>query len=89
MAIKGSLPKSAATLYLDIVILIIGDLTNRLVDMTISRYGEPAMSNYIENPIETILVLVYQDGLAMDLEFRNSVTKDKLAYLKESSGKKI
>lgn len=72
LVVKGSISKRTATEFSDIDILILGDVSQSSVDDIISCYGKPVMTNYTENP-KGILILVYENGVSVDLEFRISI----------------
>lgn len=77
LILKGSLAKGTSTKYSDIDILILGNISESVVDSIIICHGMPVMTNYTENP-KGIVIIVYEDGISVDLDFRTSMTYDEL-----------
>lgn len=77
LLIKGSLANGTATKFSDIDVLVVGDIKEDAVDDIICAYGNPVMTNYTENP-KGILILLYKDGISVDLELRKTITANEL-----------
>jgi Nucleotidyltransferase domain. len=77
MILKGSLAKGTATKFSDIDLIILGDLDCTKVDEIIALYGTPVMTNFTENP-KGIIILVYQDTTAVDLDIRETISQEDL-----------
>lgn len=77
MILKGSLAKGVATKYSDIDLIISGNITRDEVDEIITLYNKPIMTNFTENP-KGILILVYPDNISVDLDIRETISKEDL-----------
>lgn len=77
MILKGSLAKGTATKFSDIDLIVLGNIDDSKVDEIITRYGNPIMTNFTENP-KGILILVYQDNISVDLDIRETISPEDL-----------
>lgn len=77
LILKGSLANGTVRENSDIDLIVFGEITNALMDTMISGYDTPVMTNYTENP-KGIYIIVYQNGICVDLDLRNSVTPEDL-----------
>lgn len=77
LILKGSLAKDTATKYSDIDLIILGNIEDSKVNELITRYGNPVMTNFTENP-KGILILVYDDNIAVDLDIRETISPEDL-----------
>ncbi|MBZ9689356.1 nucleotidyltransferase domain-containing protein [Clostridium estertheticum] len=81
MILKGSLAKGTATKYSDIDLIILGEINDTKINEIITLYGNPVMTNFTEKP-KGILILVYQDGISIDLDIRDTITQEDLVNSK-------
>ncbi len=77
LIIKGSLAEGKATSFSDIDLIVLGEVNKSISDKIISCYGIPIMTNFTEKP-KGIVILLYEDGLSIDLEFRKTITTSEL-----------
>lgn len=77
LILKGSLAKDTATKYSDIDLIILGNIEDSKVNEIITLYGNPVMTNFTENP-KGILILVYDDNIAVDLDIRETISQEDL-----------
>lgn len=77
LILKGSLAKGTATKYSDMDLIILGNIKESKVDEIITLYGKPVMCNFTENP-KGILILIYQDGISVDLDIRETISQEDL-----------
>lgn len=77
LIIKGSLAEGKATSFSDIDLIILGEVSKSASDKIIDCYGIPIMTNCTERP-KGIIILLYEDGLSIDLEFRKTITTSEL-----------
>jgi len=77
LILKGSLAKDTATKYSDIDLIILGNIEDSKVNELITLYGKPVMTNFTENP-KGILILVYNDNIAVDLDIRETISQEDL-----------
>ncbi len=77
MILKGSLAKGTATEFSDIDLVISGNIGDSAIDGMIALPGDPVMTNLTENP-EGILILVYRNGISVDLDLRETISQKDL-----------
>jgi len=77
VVLKGSLADGTAKENSDIDLIVLGQITKTLMDMMISGYDTPVMTNYTENP-KGIFIIVYRNGICVDIDLRNSITPEEL-----------
>ncbi len=77
LLLKGSLSSGEATKFSDIDIVI---LENRdcIIEKLVSGYGRLIMANCTERP-KGILILIYENGICVDLDVRDSITFEELS----------
>ena len=77
LILKGSLATGTAKTHSDIDLILMGKITNADMDHIISQYDNIIMTNYTENP-KGIFILIYENGLCIDLDLRDSIVQDDL-----------
>lgn len=77
LILKGSLIKGTATKYSDIDLVIVGNVTNNKLNQIIVSYDNPIMTNFTENP-KGILIIVYKNGLCVDIDVKESISSNDL-----------
>lgn len=76
LLLKGSISTGEATTFSDVDIVVIEDKIN-IIEKMVSGYKKIIMSNITERP-KGILIIVYENGLCVDLDVRKKVTRDEL-----------
>lgn len=76
LLLKGSVAAGTATKFSDIDIIVLEDKMD-MIEQMVSGYKKIIMSNMTERP-KGILILIYEDGLCIDLDVRKSVTQEEL-----------
>ncbi len=76
LLLKGSMSTGKATKFSDIDIVII-EKRDDIIEKIVSGYQRIIMSNKTERP-KGILILIYENGLCIDLDVRNSITSEEL-----------
>lgn len=79
LLLKGSVSTGEATRFSDIDIVIIEDRMD-IIEKMVSGYQRIIMSNMTERP-KGILIIIYENGLCIDLDVRNSITQEELTKL--------
>ncbi|MFD3157274.1 nucleotidyltransferase domain-containing protein [Haloimpatiens sp. FM7330] len=77
MILRGSLSKGTATKYSDIDLIILGNIRGSKIDEVITLYDKPIMTNFTERP-KGILILIYKDTISVDLDIRETISKEDL-----------
>ena len=77
LILKGSLAIGEATKYSDVDLIILGDVSDSIINEILKLYDEPIMTNFTENP-KGILILVYKDLISVDLDIREAISSDDL-----------
>lgn len=77
MILKGSLANGKATKFSDIDLIVLGNMDAIKVDELITLYGKPVMTNITENP-KGILIIIYEKSLSIDLDIRETISKEDL-----------
>lgn len=76
LLLKGSIATGEATNFSDVDIVVIEDEIN-IIEKMVSGYKKIIMSNLTERP-KGILIIVYENGLCVDIDVRKTVTQDEL-----------
>lgn len=76
LLLKGSIATGEATNFSDVDIVVIEDEIN-IIEKMVSGYKKIIMSNLTERP-KGILIIVYENGLCIDIDVRKTVTQDEL-----------
>ncbi|MTI48101.1 MAG: DNA polymerase III subunit beta [Firmicutes bacterium] len=77
MLMKGSLANNTSTKYSDIDLIVVGEDLDEKIDELILIHGKPVMINFTENP-KGIVILIYEDGLSIDLDVRKTISSKEL-----------
>ncbi|MCP4179107.1 MAG: DNA polymerase III subunit beta [bacterium] len=77
LVLRGSLAAGSAKKYSDIDLIILGNITTDDLDLIISGYSIPVMTNFTVRP-EGILILLYSNTLSVDLDIRQTVSVNEL-----------
>ena len=77
LILKGSLAKGSATRISDIDLIVLGLNTNNNIRDLIYNYDIPVMLNLTEKP-PGILILIYKNGICLDLDIRRTITDKDL-----------
>lgn len=75
LLLKGSLSIGQASAFSDVDIVIIEDRID-VIEKLVSGYKNIVMSNVTERPVG-ILIIVYEDGLCVDLDVRKKITLEE------------
>lgn len=81
----GSFLRGNASSFSDVDISVLGD--SSLVEKLIYGYGKPVFLSHTSNP-KGILIVIYEDGVAVDLDVIKSVTVPDNEFFHEESIKK-
>ena len=81
----GSFLRGNASSFSDVDISVLGNCS--LVEKLIYGYGKPVYLSHTSNP-KGILIVIYEDGLAVDLDVIKSVTIPENEYFHEEDIKK-
>ena len=81
----GSFLRGNASSFSDVDISVLGD--SSLVEKLIYGYGKPVYLSHTSNP-KGILIVIYEDGVAVDLDVIKSVTVPDNEFFHEESIKK-
>lgn len=76
LLLKGSIADGKATAFSDVDIVVIED-EEYIIEKMVSGYKKIIMSNLTERP-KGILIIVYENGLCVDLDVRKKVTQSEL-----------
>ena len=74
--LKGSIYKNTAHEFSDID-LVLKRMDRKTVEDFINGYGEVALISRTERPLG-IIIVIYQNGLCLDLDFRDKVTREEI-----------
>ena len=74
--VKGSLYKDTAHAFSDID-LVIKRMDQKTVEDFICNFGEVALVSRTQRPVG-IIIVIYCNGLCLDLDFRDKVTKEEI-----------
>ena len=81
----GSFLRGNASSFSDVDISVLGDSSS--VEKLIYGYGKPVYLSHTSNP-KGILIVIYEDGVAVDLDVIKSVTVPDNEFFREESIKK-
>ena len=81
----GSFLRGNASSFSDVDISVLGDISS--VEKLIYGYGKPVFLSHTSNP-KGILIVIYEDGVAVDLDVIKSVTVPDNEFFHEESIKK-
>lgn len=78
LLLKGSVSTGEATKFSDIDIVIIEERDD-IIEKIVSGYRSIIMSNKTQRP-KGILILIYENGICIDLDVRKSITSEELNH---------